>query len=79
MIKCGTANLVALDVSLTGAWGLSCECPLTLSYIVTTCNSLPNYKILDLYKLKAFADDKINEVIKLKFDLESVENILGKR
>ena len=43
-----------------------------------TFNSLPNDKILDMTKLKAFADDKINETLKLKFALGQVENILGK-
>ena len=40
-------------------------------------NSLPNDKILDLPKLKAFADDKINVIQKLKFALGGVENIVG--
>ena len=41
-------------------------------------NSLPNNKILDWSKLKAFADDKINVTEKLKLILERVENIVGK-
>ena len=41
-------------------------------------NSLPNNKILDWSKLKAFADDKINVTEKLKFVLERVEDIVGK-
>ena len=41
-------------------------------------NSLPNDKMLDLSKLKAFADDKINATQKLKFAQGSVENIVGK-
>ena len=41
-------------------------------------NSLPNDKILDRSKLKAFADDKINVTEKLKFVLGRIENILGK-
>ena len=40
--------------------------------------SLPNDKILDWSKLKAYADDKINVTEKLKFVLGSVENIVGK-
>ena len=40
-------------------------------------NSLPNDKILDWSKLKAFADDKINVTVKLKFSLGRVENIVG--
>ena len=38
-------------------------------------NSIPNDKILDLSKLKAYADDKINVTKKLKFKLGRVENI----
>ena len=37
-----------------------------------------NNKILDLFKLKAFADDKINATQNLKFVLEGIENIVGK-
>ena len=35
----------------------------------------PNCKILDLSKLKAFADDKIIVTKTLKFDLGRVENV----
>ena len=41
-------------------------------------NALPYNRILDLYRLKAFADDKINVTQNLKFILERVENIVGK-
>ena len=41
-------------------------------------NSLPNDKILDWSKLKAFADDKINLNKKSKLVLGRVENIVGK-
>ena len=41
-------------------------------------NSLPNDKILDWSKLKAFADDQINVTEKRKFGLGRVENIAGK-
>ena len=41
-------------------------------------NSLPNNKILDLSKLKAFADDKINLIQKLKSKPGRVENTVGK-
>ena len=40
--------------------------------------SLPNNKILDWSKLKAFADDKINKTEKFKFVLGRVENMVGK-
>ena len=40
-------------------------------------HSLPNNKILDWSKLKAFADDKICVTERLKFVLERVENIVG--
>ena len=39
---------------------------------------LPNNKILDWFKLKAFADDKINVTEKLKFVVGMVENVVGK-
>ena len=47
---------------------------------MVTCpfNSLPNDKILDQSKMKAFADDKINVTHILKFKLGRVENIEGK-
>ena len=41
-------------------------------------NSLPNDKFLDWYKLKAFANNKIYTIEKLKFVLGRVENIVGK-
>ena len=40
--------------------------------------SLPNDKILDGSKLKAFADDKINVNKKIKFALGRIESIVGK-
>ena len=40
-------------------------------------NSLPNNKILNWSKLKAFVDDKIRVNEKLKFGLGRVENIVG--
>ena len=46
--------------------------------MVTYFNSIPNDKILDWSKLKAFADDKINVTEELKFVLGRVENIVGK-
>ena len=42
------------------------------------CNSLPNDKILDWSKSKAFASNKIIVNQKLKFDMGMVENIVGK-
>ena len=41
-------------------------------------NSLPNYKILEWSKLKAFAGDRINVTEILKFVLGRVENIVEK-
>ena len=40
--------------------------------------TLPNNKILDLSKLKVFADDKIIMTQNLNFVLGRVENIVGK-
>ena len=47
--------------------------PLSSSY-----NFLPNNKVLDWSKLKAFADNKVNSTEKLKFVFGSVENVVGK-
>ena len=41
-------------------------------------NSVPNDKILDWFKLKAFAHNKINVTEKLKFVMRRVENIVEK-
>ena len=41
-------------------------------------NSLPNNKILDQSKFKAFADDKINVTKNLRFVSGREENIVGK-
>ena len=41
-------------------------------------NLLPNNKIMDCYKLKAFADIKLHVTEKLKFVLGMAENIVGK-
>ena len=43
-----------------------------------TINSLLNEKILRLTKFKAFANDKIILIKKIKFTWERVENIVGK-
>ena len=45
--------------------------------MISVFNSLPNNKILDWSKLKAFVDDKINANKKLKFNFRRVENIEG--
>ena len=42
-------------------------------------NSLPNNKILDQSKFKAFVDDKINVTKELEFVSGRVENIVGKK
>ena len=47
-------------------------------YLHPLFNSVPSDKILDWFKLKAFADDKVNLSEKLKFVLGRVENIVGK-
>ena len=51
-------------------------------YKTTNCgrhfNPLPNNKILDVSKLKAFADNNLNVNRKLKFAFGRVENIVGK-
>ena len=40
-------------------------------------NSLPNVKILDQFKLKAYEDDTFNVAAKLKFVLRRVADIVG--
>ena len=50
---------------------------LGLQKLSSCVNSVTNNKILDLTKLKAFADDKINVTQTLKFTLGRVENIVG--
>ena len=51
---------------------------LKLMIVLYRVNSLPKEKILDLSKLKTFADDSLNVYQKLKFALGRVENIVGK-
>ena len=51
---------------------------LNLYQTMLSFNSLPNNKILDWSKLKAFADNKINWTENLKIVLGRVENIVGK-
>ena len=53
---------------------------LTLLFTYTEqFNSLPHDKFGDRPKLKAFAGDKLNVTVKLKFVLARAENIVGKR
>ena len=58
-----------------------CKCfefgPVLQFVIWCRVNSLPNYKILET-KLKAFADDKINEAQMMISVFDRVENIAGK-
>ena len=42
-------------------------------------DSLPNDKILDWHKFKAFAEDNLHAIEKLKFVMGRVENMVGKR
>ena len=46
--------------------------------LLKSVNSLPIGKILDVTKLKAFADNKINGTKEKKFVLERDQNIVGK-
>ena len=41
-------------------------------------NPVPNDKILDQSKFKAFADDKLKVIQMAKFVLDKLENIMGK-
>ena len=47
-------------------------------YVFPWFNPLPNNKILDHSKLKAFADDKFKVIQMLKILLNNIENIVGK-
>ena len=49
------------------------------SWYLLFFNPIPNDKILNQSKLKAFADSKMNLTKKLKFAFEKVENIVGKK
>ena len=49
-----------------------------MSYHLHLINSLPNNKILNLTKLKAFADDRINVAQMMISVFDTVENIVGK-
>ena len=51
---------------------------LTDCLVPINVNYLPNDKMLDLSKLKAFTDDNLNLNKKLKFAMGRVENIVGK-
>ena len=42
-------------------------------------NPLPEDRILDLSKLKAFADNKLKMIQMAKFVPDTIENIVGKR
>ena len=45
---------------------------------IISFNPFANNKLLEWFKLKAFADDKLNMAQKLKFVLGRIENIEGK-
>ena len=66
-----------LYVTVAGKSCESCVGRLTVSNYILI-NSLPNDIILNLSKLKAFADDKLNVTQKLKFTLGRVDNIVRK-
>ena len=48
------------------------------AYCFLLCNSLPNDKILDWSKLKAFADNKIEVLKKMSLVFKRAKNIVGK-
>ena len=68
---------ISLSVHLCTKYWLLCITN-TYSFAAIVFNPLPNGKILDQSKLKAFADDNLNVYQKLKFALGRVENIVGK-
>ena len=61
------------DCKSSKAKNMMSECTKVMNFV----NPLPNNKILDMTKLKAFADDKLN-VTKMKISLyDRVENTKG--
>ena len=63
---------------LKKALALHSNCPTGIS-AMSFFNTLPNDKIVDLSKSKAFADDKINVAEKLKFVFWKGRKHCGKR
>ena len=63
---------------LKGLYFRVIESRVNFSTFSACSNSLPNDKILDWSKLKAFADDKIKLAEKLKFVLGRAKNTEGK-
>ena len=68
-----------------GSWPclLFSQCFEIFSFVVVKSqdpfvNPLPNGKFFDWFKLKAFANDKLNVTVKMKFVLGTVEHIVGK-
>ena len=59
-------------------WFLSSGKGLNLQIFFLTFNPLPNDRILDVTKLKAFADDKLNVAKMMIYLLKWVENTVGK-
>ena len=54
-------------------------CPMyTVFFFIVETNPLPNDKILDLSKLKGFADNKINFTETMIYVYDRAENIVGK-
>ena len=52
--------------------------PKPTNLVLILLNSLPNGKILDWSKFKAFADDKIEVMKIIIFVFDRIENIMGK-
>ena len=55
------------------------QCLASYNALQRYINSLPNDKILDVTKLKAFAEDKLNVARMMISLLDRVENTVGKR
>ena len=62
-----------MGLRIIGIAQLACQCQDN-----GLVNSLANYKILDVTKWKAFADDKINVAQMMISVIDRVENIVGK-
>ena len=76
IFQLSSAASLNLGPSQNGVLGYGLSDILDLSNIMLCVNSLPDNKILDRSKLKAFADDNLNANQKLKFASGRTENIV---
>ena len=79
-----SANALNLDKSKILSFGKYLMCLRAQIYSIPLycskhcINSLPNDKILDWFKLKAFADDNLKVIKMIIYVLDNIQNIVGK-